>query len=32
MISDENESYLFKNPVKIDGAVETWMTKTDQEM
>lgn len=29
MISDENESYLFKKPVKIDGAVENWMTNVD---
>lgn len=29
MISDENESYIFKTPVKIDGAVESWMTNAD---
>jgi len=32
MTSDEGESYEFVTPVKIEGKVEDWMNKVDEEM
>ena len=30
MISEENESYDFNQPIKIDKAVEVWMDEVDK--
>jgi dynein heavy chain len=32
MYSDEGEYYDFVNPVKVEGKVEDWMNKIDDEM
>jgi len=32
MYSDEGEYYEFTNPVKVEGKVEDWMNKIDDEM
>ena len=32
MVSSEKESFDFKSPVPIEGAVEVWMTAAEAEM
>jgi len=32
MISSEKESFDFRTPVPIEGAVENWMTAVEAEM
>ena len=32
MISSEKESFDFRTPVPIEGAVEIWMTAVEAEM
>jgi dynein heavy chain len=32
MISSEKEAFSFQSPVIIEGAVEVWMAKVEEEM